>query len=102
MEKGTALIMIYAISYDLKQPGRNYDDLYDAIKSANGWAHAMDSLWFISTSESVNAWSDKLLAVMDKNDYLFVVDITGQPRQGWMRQDIWDWLKETERVTVTH
>ena len=86
--------MIYSISYDLRQPGRNYDDLYDAIKSAPGWAHAMDSLWFISTNESVDVWSDRLRQVIDQNDWLFVVDITGQPRQGWREESTWEWLKK--------
>jgi hypothetical protein len=84
--------MIHSISYDLREPGRNYEDLYDVIKSANGWAHPMDSLWFIKTSESVDSWCKKLRSVMDQNDELFIVDITGQNRQGWMGQKFWDWL----------
>lgn len=90
--------MILIISYDLKQPGRNYDDLYDAIKSAPGYISAMDSLWFISTTESVETWSERLLKVMDNNDYLFVVDITGQSRQGWMSKSVWEWLKKHEQA----
>jgi len=84
--------MILNISYDLRKPGRNYDDLYDTIKSTPSWTRAMDSLWFISTRESVDDWSTKLRGVMDENDWLFVVDITDQPRQGWMKKDIWTWL----------
>lgn len=84
--------MILSFSYDLKKPGRNYDELYGTIKSAPSWAHAMDSLWFIRTGESVDMWSDRLRGVMDTNDDLFVVDITNQHRQGWMSQKIWNWL----------
>lgn len=84
--------MVYSISYDLREPGADYDTLYDTIKSAPGWAHAMDSLWFIKTTESVDTWSTKLRRVMDENDWLFVSDITGQSRQGWMEKEIWDWL----------
>lgn len=90
--------MIYSISYDLRQPGRNYDDLYDIIKSAPGYIHAMDSLWFISTSESVEVWCNRLRQAMDNNDWLFVVDITGQSSQGWMKKSVWDWLKKHERT----
>lgn len=86
--------MIFSISYDLRKPGTNYDALYDVIKSANGWAHAMDSLWFISTSDSVKTWSEKIRQVIDDNDWLFIVDITGQDRQGWMKNDVWDWLNK--------
>jgi hypothetical protein len=89
--------MILSISYDLKKPGRNYDDLYETIKSAPSWAHAMDSLWFISTGESVETWSNRLRQVMDQNDWLFVVDITGQSCNGWMKKEIWEWLEKHNR-----
>ena len=89
--------MILSISYDLKKPGRNYDDLYETIKSAPSWAHAMDSLWFISTGESVETWSNRLRQVMDQNDWLFVVDITGQSCNGWMKKEIWEWLEKYNR-----
>lgn len=89
--------MILSISYDLKKPGRNYNDLYETIKSAPSWAHAMDSLWFISTGESVETWSNRLRQVMDQNDWLFLVDITGQSCNGWMKKEIWEWLEKHNR-----
>jgi len=90
--------MIYSISYDLNQPGRNYNDLYSTIKSAPGWIYAMDSFWFISTNESVGTWSERLRNAMDQNDSLFVVDVTGQPRQGWMPKAVWEWLEQHDRA----
>ena len=84
--------MLLSISYDLRQPGRDYDELYETIKSAPSWCHAMDSLWFIRITESVDSWSNKLRNAMDGNDWLFVVDITGQSRQGWLKKDVWDWI----------
>jgi hypothetical protein len=84
--------MIILISYDLRTPGQNYDNLYKTIKSAPDCCHAMDSLWFISTNELVETWSERLKSRMDKNDYLFVVDISRQPRQGWMKKEVWEWL----------
>ena len=86
--------MIFSISYDLCKPGRDYESLYKEIKSAPGWAHPMESLWFINTPESVQEWSDRLIKSIGKNDRLFVVDITNQPRQGWMTEEMWDWLSE--------
>lgn len=91
--------MILSISYDLNKDGQNYTDLYDTIKTAPGYIRAMDSYWFISSAESVKTWSDRLLAVIDKNDNLFIVDITGQSRQGWIGKDVWEWLKKHDPVT---
>lgn len=90
--------MILSISYDLNKAGQNYTDLYDTIKTAPGYIRAMDSFWFISTNESVETWSERLLNVIDNNDYLFVVDITGKSRQGWMKKNVWEWLKKHDQT----
>lgn len=34
------------------------------------------------------------MAVMDESDRLLVLDVTGDKRGGWLRQDAWDWLNE--------
>lgn len=65
------------IEYDLRSPGRNYDELYKAIKSYGVWAQITESTWFIKTSESCVQVRDKLLAHMDGNDRIFVAALTG-------------------------
>lgn len=65
------------IEYDLRSPGRNYDELYKAIKSYGVWAHITESTWFIKTSESCVQVRDKLLTHMDGNDRIFVAALTG-------------------------
>lgn len=65
------------IEYDLRSPGRNYDELYKAIKAYSVWAHITESTWFIKTSESCVQVRDKLLAHMDGNDRIFVAALTG-------------------------
>ncbi len=65
------------IEYDLRSPGRNYDDLYAAIKGYDQWAHITESTWFIKTSLSCAQVRDRLSAVMDTNDRLFVAELLG-------------------------
>lgn len=65
------------IEYDLRSPGRNYDELYKAIKSYGVWAHITESTWFIKTTESCVQVRNKLLAHMDGNDRIFVAALTG-------------------------
>ena len=65
------------IEYDLRSPGRNYDELYKAIKSYGVWARITESTWFVKTSESCVQVRDKLLAHMDGNDRIFVAALTG-------------------------
>lgn len=46
--------MIVLITYDLKQPGRNYTDLYEAIKSLGDWQHPLESTWFVYVPDNTN------------------------------------------------
>lgn len=65
------------ITYDLCSPGRNYNDLYEKIKSYGTWAHICESTWIISTTDSCPDIRDNLKSVIDSNDRLFVAALTG-------------------------
>ena len=56
--------MIVLITYDLKQPGRNYSDLYETIKSLGDWQHPLESTWFVYMDDhaDLNSVVDKLKA----------------------------------------
>lgn len=84
--------MVYTITYDLNAPGKNYDDLYEKIKSLGAWAHYMDSTWFVDTNYLAEQIRDILIKVMDSNDSLFVSKITSY--SGWLQKDAWTWLSE--------
>lgn len=65
------------ISYDLCAPGRNYDELYKAIKAYGTWARITESTWFIKTNSTCNQIRDNLISYMDGNDRLFVGELEG-------------------------
>lgn len=88
--------MIYLISYDLKVPGRNYDSLYETIKSATRWWHYLESTWIIKTNDPINTWNDRLIKHLDNNDRLLIVDITNKSRNGWLTEKAWTWLREND------
>lgn len=90
--------MIYLITYDLKKPGRDYNSLHETIKSAKSWWHYLESTWLIHTNLSVEDWSDKIRNVIDTNDLFLIVDITKQPRQGWLIKKAWSWIREKEKL----
>ncbi len=66
------------ISYDLSQPGRNYNAVVTKIKTFGGWARVHQSLWYVKSSYSAEQVADALWQVMDKNDSVFVVDSTNR------------------------
>ena len=89
----------FLITYDLKRPGQNYSDLYDAIKSEGDWQHPLESIWAVKTGISVSAGTlyERLRPLIDENDSLFIVEITDQDRQGWLAKSFWTWLKENKK-----
>ena len=89
--------MLVLITYDLKQPDRDYASLYESIKQCgNVWWHYLDSVWIIRTDLSPAQCFDRVHPNMDNNDYLFIVDITQRSRQGWLPTDAWEWIKTND------
>jgi len=87
----------YSISYDLRQPGRNYSGLYDAIKSLDSdCQHPLESNWFIKSNSEANDIYESLRPHIDDNDLLFIVEINADNRQGWMARTFWDWIKKSD------
>lgn len=88
--------MLYLITYDLNKPGKDYASLHNTIKTASRWWHYLDSTWIIVTEQTVYYWSDKIRAIIDKNDHFLIVDITKQTRQGWLPNEAWEWIRNNE------
>lgn len=85
----------FLITYDLKKPSQNYNELYEAIKSCGEWQHPLESTWVVKvgTLTLVNDIYNHLRPKIDDGDLLFIVDITDQNRQGWMVKSFWEWIK---------
>lgn len=84
--------MVYLIGYDLNKSGKDYEGLYDAIKSYGTWCHPLDSTWLIETNSSESDISAVLKAHVDDNDALLIIKVT-KNYIGWLTTDIWDWMK---------
>lgn len=85
---------VYAISYDLHDPGQDYDDLHEAIKDFGAWWHHLESTWLVDTSSSTSDIRDELKDHLDSNDELLVTRLSG----GWASWGISDsgneWLHD--------
>lgn len=82
----------YIISYDLRRK-RDYEVLYDAIKSYGTWAHITESTWAIVTTKTAVEVRDHLVSVMDSDDVLFVVKSGSEA--AWINVICkHEWLKE--------
>lgn len=83
----------YLVSYDLRSPGRNYEELYNRLKSFRKWGKITESTWAILSESSAVQVRDYLSYVLDENDRLFVVKSAGVA--AWKNTKCSsDWLKE--------
>jgi CRISPR/Cas system-associated endoribonuclease Cas2 len=89
--------MIYLITYDLNTEDKDYNALYDKIKSlGDSYYHPLESVWFLKSPCDVNMISEELRMTMDDNDHIFVVEITNESKQGWLPKTAWEWLRDNE------
>ena len=64
------------VSYDLIQPGQNYETIIAEIKKLGNWAKVHYSLWYVKSQLTASEASKQVWAVMDRNDKLIVFDTT--------------------------
>lgn len=86
---------VYQISYDLRKQ-RNYDALYERIKSYGTWCHALESTWLIATHQQAAQIRDYLSEAMDSDDGILVVRLQGAAawaglgdrKNAWIKQQL--------------
>lgn len=87
--------MIYTISYDLKKPGQNYNDLINAIKSLGAWARPCESYWLVETELNSAAIYEFLKQYLDSNDVMLVSRFSNDDFSGRVNDsEIIQWVKD--------
>lgn len=83
----------YIITYDLRKPGRNYQPLYDAIKSFGTWGKINESTWAIVSGLSSSQIYEFLSNFIDINDSIFIIKSGGDAT--WLNVNANnEWLKK--------
>ena len=85
---------LYCISYDLIAPGRDYEELYKAIKSFSAWWHQTESVWFVKSSNDAAVIRDYLKQSIDTNDKLFVIQVVKNWGGIGFTKKEYDWLNK--------
>lgn len=84
---------VYQISYDLRKQ-RNYDALYERLKSYGTWCHALESSWVIVTTQSAVQIRDYLSQALDRDDGLLVTRLQGEAAWAGLGSEVTNWLKQ--------
>jgi hypothetical protein len=75
--KGAISMNTLLVGYDLDRPGQDYEPVWDKLKSYGTWWHHLDSTWLVKTALSAKEMRDEVNALIDTNDELLVIDVTG-------------------------
>ena len=81
-----------AIGYDDKSlPVKT---IQDAFGESAGWARYAPNCWMVSSQESSEVLAKRLRKVCSTKDGILVVEINKQNRHGYLKKELWDWLKK--------
>lgn len=64
------------VSYDLINPGQNYDRVIERIQQLGSWAKVHMSFWYVNSAYTASQAIDHITPALDANDKLYVVDAT--------------------------
>jgi hypothetical protein len=88
---------VLIISYDLTEPGKNYEPLLQRIKKLGGWARLGGSAYLVATSHTPVQVRDYLWEVMDKSDKLFVGMCPAPSAWVGMPNDVGEWILQNQK-----
>lgn len=66
----------YVISYDLCNPGRNYEKLYSVLENLFSGKRILESVWIVESEKTTRELYNYLCCFIDVNDKIFVGQLT--------------------------
>ena len=90
---------VFLVTWDLNQEKLNYGEARVAfIKHLEAYENAkdggLDSVRFISTTNTADQVSTYLRQKVDDNDRLIVTKLNNGAHQGWLSKATWDWIND--------
>lgn len=91
-------MVVYEISYDLNDPGQDYDELHEAIEALGDSLHALESYWLVDASNtSTSDIRDDLKGHLNTNDQLVVTKMKQTGSGRWATSsasEVHEWLDD--------
>ena len=93
----------YIITYNLKNPSKDYMPFYNAIKNnVDDYRHIMETVWVVKTDKTATELRDKLMPFMTFENYhcdtLFIAEINGhtpESADGMIATSYWMFINDT-------
>ena len=81
---------VHVLTYDLIDPGQNYDDVMDFIRQ-HGYAQLSESTYAIATEKTVNDLYQEMRQITDDSDQFYIVTLTPL-WAGYGPEEVNEWL----------
>lgn len=88
---------VLIVSYDLVNPGQNYEALLKRIKSYPSWARLGGSAYLILTDATPAQVRDYLGSVVDQNDKLYVGASPAPSAWRGLPEDVSNWIQANQK-----
>ncbi len=88
---------VLIVSYDLVNPGQNYERLIKLIKEFGSWARLGGSAYLILTASTPVEIRDKVKVALDSNDKLFVGSAPAPSAWTGLPDDVSNWLQANQK-----
>jgi len=87
---------IYIVTYDLSNPGRNYESLLKKIKTFSAWARLGGSAYLLITEQTSVQLRDFLTPALDINDKLYVGRLSNEAAWQGLGEGVSNWIKNNQ------
>ena len=87
------------VTYDLSNPGRNYEALLKKIKAYKNWARLGGSSYIIMVDQDTTTVQhrDYLAEVLDPNDKLYVSTLGKDAAWHGLTAEVSNWIRENQK-----
>lgn len=86
--------MVFIVTFDLNNPGSNYDRLIELIKAESAWAKLGKSSYLVKSELKATQLRDNYNKVLGKNDKLYVGKVLAPAAWVSMPDDVSKWIKD--------
>lgn len=87
---------VLIVSYDLRNPGRNYENLLQRIKQYS-WASLGGSAYLIRSDSAPTQLRDYFAQVLDANDKIYVGVAPAPSAWQGLPDDVSNWIQANQR-----
>ena len=88
---------VYVVTWNLNRERSNYGKAREEFlgqlnRYENKADSALETVRWVSTTNSASQVDETLRQKLDKNDRLFVSKLNPGERAGWLENDVWEWI----------